>query len=142
MSKRLILCAASLIFASALPAQTLAAPMAPAVLTQDPIQARPVNQLNLDFTLVNATGYGIAAVQISPTKQQEWGGNILDEELGDGEAVDISFHPQADAARWDLQITWSDESEQVYWIGLNLTEISQLTLYYDEATGKTSATIE
>jgi len=142
MSKRLILCAASLIFASALPAQTLAAPMAPAVLTQDQIQAKPVDdELNLDFTLVNATGYGIASVKISPSKQESWDENVLDEELEDGDSIDISFDPSENSALWDLQITWSDESGAVYWTGLNLTEISSVTLYYDKDSGKTTAKV-
>lgn len=111
----------------------------PAVST--PMHAKAVDELNLDFVLQNATGYDIAGIQISPSDLNEWGPNILKGTLKDGGAVKISFHPEADAEYWDLQITWTD-GEKVYWTELNLTEISKLTLYYDEDTEETSADAE
>ncbi|MGV3525102.1 MAG: hypothetical protein ACO1RX_12800 [Candidatus Sericytochromatia bacterium] len=107
------------------------------------VHAVPVDdELNLDFTLVNATGYDIAEVRISPASEESWGDNILEDGLADGEAAELSFHPDADAALWDLRITWADDDGSVFWRKLNLTEISKLTLKYDDETGKTTAVKE
>ncbi|MGV3525103.1 MAG: hypothetical protein ACO1RX_12805 [Candidatus Sericytochromatia bacterium] len=104
------------------------------------VRAVPMDdELNLDFTLVNATGYDIAEVRIGPASEESWGENILEEGLADGEEVELSFHPDADAALWDIRITWDDGSGSVYWRKLNLTEISRLTLKYDDESGKTTA---
>lgn len=122
-----------------LPASQAMATSAPAAGVR--LQAEAVDELNLDFVLQNATGYDIAGIQISPSDLNEWGPNILKGTLKDGGAVKISFHSAAEAEYWDLQITWAD-GEKVYWTELNLTEISQLTLYYDEESGETSADAE
>lgn len=138
MKKSLVLGAASLLFMSSvlLPANSMTAEVAPAQKTQ---MQRVAEELNLDFTLINATGYDIESIQISPASEKEWGDNILEDVLADGDGVDISFHPEADAAKWDMQITWSDGGDRVYWYNLNLTEISEITLKYNEDTGKTTA---
>ena len=120
--------------------QAMAIPAKP-LLQSQALQAEAVAELNLDFVLTNATGYDISGIQISPTSEEDWGKNILKGKLKDGGSAEISFHSEADAEYWDLQITFSD-GEKVYWTELNLTEISQLTLYYDEESGETSADAE
>jgi hypothetical protein len=122
-----------------LPTSQAMATSTPAVST--PMHAKAVDELNLDFVLQNATGYDISGIQISPTSEEDWGKNILKGKLKDGGSASISFHPEAEAEYWDLQITFSD-GEVVYWTELNLTEISKLTLYYDDESGETSADAE
>ena len=96
-------------------------------------------ELNLDFTLINSTGYGIKEIYIGPSSQDDWGKNIIKKPLKDGEKLDITFHPEAAAVKWDVKIVWVDPGNPVQWLGLKLTEIKTLQLFYDEKTDKTSA---
>lgn len=102
----------------------------------------PVENAALDFQLSNATGHSIAGLYLSPTGVDTWGDNILpSSDFADGAALAISFHPEAEAANWDMRADWADDSEEayVYWIGLDLTQIQSLTLHYDASSGQTSA---
>ena len=109
--------------------------------------AKPMQNATLDFELVNNTGFNLSGLYLGPTGTDSWGDNILEEDLESGQSVDISFHPEAEATKWDLRADWSmedeeDSQEYVYWIGLSLDEISRLTLSYNKSTGKTSAKAE
>ncbi len=99
----------------------------------------------LDFTLVNKTGWAIKEIYIAPSTQEEWepsDKNVLPRRLKDEESVDITFHPKTTAPKWDLKIVWVDGGDAVEWLGFNLTEISKITLFYDEKTEKTTAETE
>jgi len=99
----------------------------------------------LDFTLVNKTGWAIKEIYIAPSTQEEWeptDKNVLPRSLKDEESVDITFHPRTSAPKWDLKIVWVDGGDAVEWIGFDLTEISKITLFYDEKTDKTTAETE
>ena len=99
-------------------------------------------ELNLDFQLVNSTGYSIKEVFIAPTSTTEWGDNILKAALKDGETLKVSFHPKATATKWDLRIVWEDDGKAVMWTDYKLTDIEKITLKYDEDTEKTTAKVE
>jgi hypothetical protein len=97
----------------------------------------------LDFTLVNKTGYGIKEVYIAPSASTTWEENIIDEVLENGEEVEVKFDPKGKhPAKWDIMIVFVDDNEKVYWKGAKLTEISKLTLTYNRETGQTSAAVE
>jgi hypothetical protein len=99
----------------------------------------------LDFTLVNKTGYAIKEIYIAPSSQEEWTDedkNVLPRSLEDEESVDITFHPKSTAEKWDLKIVWVDGGDAVEWLGFDLTEISKITLFYNEKTEKTTAETE
>jgi hypothetical protein len=98
----------------------------------------------LDFTLVNKTGYDIKAVHVAPSASTEWGDNILEDTLADGESVSITFQPKAGSiAKWDFLVSWEDESDpDVHWTGYKLAEINKITLKYDRKSNKTSAVVE
>ena len=98
--------------------------------------------LNLDFELVNGTGYAIKEIYISPASVADWQQNILSESMDDGESAEITFNPEADAALWDMKIVWVDPGEDVVWQGLDLTKISKLTLRYNAENNETSAEAE
>lgn len=98
----------------------------------------------LDFTLVNSTGYGIKKVYIGRTDNPDWTEDmevLHGREFKNGASLDITFHPKATAAKWDLRVEWSDGDTPVNWYGLDLTKIEKLTLLYNKDTGKTSARI-
>jgi hypothetical protein len=99
----------------------------------------------LDFTIVNKTGYDIKALYIGATGTGDW---TKDDEVlhgktfKNGAALKIEFHPKAKAAKWDIMVAWADGSGNEEWEGLNLTQIEKLTLVYDEGKDVTSAIIE
>jgi hypothetical protein len=93
-----------------------------------------------DFTLVNATGYDIDAVYLSPSSQESWGNDVMGQDvLVNGMTVKIVFHPSAQAASWDLKVKWRDPGyPAVVWHGLDLAKINKLTLKYNKDTDVTS----
>ncbi len=83
-----------------------------------------------DFTLHNDTGVEIHEVYVSPSKVGDWEEDILgDDTLDDGESVEISFNDRPNVAKWDLMIKDGD-GNSIEWGGLDLTEISEVTLHY------------
>ncbi len=99
----------------------------------------------LDFTLVNKTGYDIKQVSVGPTGDKDWTPEdevLKSRAFKNGDSLDIKFHPKEKAENWDLKIEWTDGSPSVEWLKLNLTKIEKVTLKYDKASDKTSAVIE
>jgi len=68
---------------------------------------------DLDFTLVNKTGYDIKEVYVGPTTSEEWGPNLLKQVLKDGMALELKFHEKATAPKWDIKSEYTD-SESDY----------------------------
>lgn len=98
--------------------------------------------LNLDFELINKTGWAIKEVYISPSASDNWEENIMTSPLKDGEILEVSFSPGQASKKWDLKIVWVDGGDDVFWRGYDLSEISKLTLFYDEKSDETSAKAE
>ena len=98
--------------------------------------------LDLDFELVNGTGWAIKEVYISPATVNDWQENILSEQMADGDSGQVTFNPEADADKWDMKIVWVDEGEDVVWKNLDLSKISKLTLRYNADTDETTAEVE
>ncbi|PIQ28848.1 hypothetical protein COW36_09645 [bacterium (Candidatus Blackallbacteria) CG17_big_fil_post_rev_8_21_14_2_50_48_46] len=142
MNKKLFL----LLAATALTSVTLAMPGQSFALdntmTSKPPVVRVDDELDLDFDLVNETGYAISAVYLSPTSVEEWGPNIAPDDLPSGASGHIHFSPGATAAKWDLKVDWADGSPSSVWTELDLTEISTLTLHYDRETDTATAHAE
>ena len=93
-----------------------------------------------DFTLVNSTGVEIHALYVSPADQNEWGSDILGKDtLADGQSAEITFSPKEEAEKWDLRVE-DGEGNSIEWSDLDLTEISKVTLNYDD--GKATADVE
>jgi hypothetical protein len=98
----------------------------------------------LDFNLANETGYSIKKVYIGPSNNPEWTDDmevLHGRTFKSGADLDITFSPKTRAAKWDLRVEWAPPYEKdapVNWYGLDLTQIEQITLLYDEKTGKTS----
>ncbi len=96
----------------------------------------------LDFKLVNRTGYDLKELFIGPTSSEDWGDNILKRPLKDGASIEIKFNPKASAAKWDLKVVYEVDDTSVQWLGYDLKEITTITLFYDKKTDKTSAKTE
>lgn len=85
-----------------------------------------------DFTLVNRTGLHIVEVYLSSSATDAWEEDVLGVDvLEDGASVDIHFSPKEKAKLWDLKIVDSD-GDDVIWTGLQLNQISRVTLRYDK----------
>jgi hypothetical protein len=97
-------------------------------------------ELNLDFTLVNKTGYDIKEIYVGPTSVDEWGDNILKEVLKDGQALELKFHEKASAEKWDIKVIYAD-GETAWWKGYKLTDITKISLFWS-ADKKSTATVE
>ena len=100
---------------------------------------------DLDFTLVNKTGYDIKKIFIAPSSQDEWSEEDrvkLPGSIRDGNSVDVTFNSKASANKWDLKIVWVDGGDSVEWHSFNLTKISKITLFYNNKTEETTAETE
>jgi hypothetical protein len=97
-------------------------------------------ELNLDFTLVNKTGYDIKEIYVGPTSVDEWGDNILKEVLKDGQALELKFNEKASAEKWDIKVIYAD-GETAWWKGYKLTDITKISLFWS-ADKKSTATVE
>jgi len=95
-------------------------------------------ELNLDFTLHNATGKVLKEVYVGPNSSDEWGSDVMGKDVvGDGESVHLSFHPKATAKHWDLKIVF-DDGKATVWTDFDLTTIDDITISYKD--GKPWAT--
>ena len=93
-----------------------------------------------DFTLVNKTGVEIHSLHVSPADADKWGPDILGKDtLEDGQSVEIKFHRDEDAEKWDLRIE-DKGGNAIEWEDLNLMKISKITLHYQD--GKATAEVE
>src|SRR5256885_8657992 len=105
----------------------------------------PGAELNLDFELVNKTGYDIKALYIGPSANKDWTEDmevLHGRTFANGSSLDITFNPKARAERWDIMVEWVGEYDNDQWLNLKLTEISKVTLTYNRKTDETHASIE
>lgn len=93
-----------------------------------------------DFSLVNATGYEIAELYVAPSQSADWQEDVLGQDvLGDGQQANISFSRNSDTCHWDLKVVYSDDNTTAEWGGVNLCELSVVTIKYNADSGETSA---
>lgn len=96
-----------------------------------------------DFTLVNATGYAISHVYVSPSNENSWGDDILGKDvMAEDEVLPIKFSRRAAGCKWDLKVTYEDDDSSVVWRGFDLCEVSKITIKYNRKTDTTSASTE
>lgn len=96
-----------------------------------------------DFTLVNATGYVISAVYVSPSNQDSWEEDILGKDtMDDEETLPIRFSRADKSCKWDLKVTYEDDDSSVVWRGFDLCQISKITIKYNRKSDTTSALTE
>ncbi len=113
--------------------------------TSAPAKADEKSNPELDFTIVNKTGYDIKELSIGATGTGDWAKEdevLKGKTFADGDSLEIKFSPRATAANWDIKVVWADGSGGEEWIKLNLTEIEKATLVYDKDKDETSAIIE
>ena len=85
-----------------------------------------------DFTLVNKTGVEIHELYVLPHSADDWQEDVLGQDtLAPGQSVHIKFSPKEKAKLWDLKVV-DGEGNGIEWEGLNLLEISEVTLHYKD----------
>ncbi|MBL6852206.1 MAG: hypothetical protein ISS15_17235 [Alphaproteobacteria bacterium] len=103
------------------------------------LAALPAEAARQNFTLINDTGYTIREVYVSPVSTNSWEEDVMgQDELEDGQSVDITFPHHAGGCYWDLKVVYDDDSD-AYWKNFNLCTISEITLNYNRRSGKTWA---
>jgi hypothetical protein len=96
-----------------------------------------------DFKLVNKTGYELKAIYVSPAKSDDWGDNIMgDQVVGDGMTVNVHFSPKAHTCHWDLKVTYSDDDSNAVWGNVDLCTVEKITIFYDRKSDVTKATFD
>ena len=134
--------------ANAKPANSAAstpAPATPASSNANTEKSDNASNADLDFTLVNKTGYDIKEVLVGPSATKDWSPDmeiLKGRAFKDGATMEVKFHPKATAENWDIKVEWADGSPSEEWLKLNLTKIEKVTLKYDKAADKTTAIIE
>ena len=104
-----------------------------------------IQNANLDFKLVNSTGYAIKELYIGPSSNKNWTDDmevLHGGTFANGGSLKITFNPKATAEKWDIMVAWDDGSPNDEWYGLKLTEIDKVTLTYDRSKNETYASYE
>lgn len=108
------------------------------IVNSDKKSAAPVS-ITSTFKVINNTGVDIYSLFITPSIQEDWSENILDNVvLTNNTYVDVDFIFTADALVWDIQIMDKDNNPiELY--GLDFTNCSTdggtIVLTYDSKTG-------
>jgi hypothetical protein len=95
----------------------------------------------LDFTIVNQTGYSIKLLYIGPSNNPEWTDDmeiLKGRVFKTGTQMPIRFNPKTKAKKWDIMVKWTDGSKSAQWIGLDLSTIEKLTILYNADTDETT----
>jgi hypothetical protein len=96
-----------------------------------------------DFKLLNKTGYELKALYVSPSKSDDWGDDILGQDvLSDGQVVNVHFSPKTRTCKWDLKVTYSDDDSNAVWGNIDLCTVERITIYYDRKNDVTKATFD
>ena len=90
-----------------------------------------------DFTLVNKSPFKIVGFWVAPADSDDWEENILDGmSVASNESIDITFDNANNVTWWNFRIKdssgkiWNWEKKKY-----NLTQISELTYYYNGSLG-------
>jgi len=94
---------------------------------------------NLDFSLLNRTGYVISEVYVSSASSNDWEEDVMGSDvLANSESVDIEFEQGSKGCQWDMKVVY-DDGEEAVWENLNLCSTSKVSLRYDRKKGTTWA---
>nr|WP_321502866.1 hypothetical protein [uncultured Dethiosulfovibrio sp.] len=81
-----------------------------------------------DFVLINKTGVDIYVVYVSPSDSDDWGEDVMDEDiLPNGESVMIEFPGKQRDSMWDIRVE-DEDGDYLEWHGFNLKRVSEIVL--------------
>lgn len=88
-----------------------------------------------DFHITNNTGVTIYKFFVSPSDEEKWGPDLLGEtRIADGSGGTVRFKPEVTAQYWDIMVKDIDDVG-IYFYGLDLFEISEVTLTIEDGEG-------
>ncbi|ULQ59166.1 hypothetical protein K7I13_11765 [Brucepastera parasyntrophica] len=88
--------------------------------------------LDLDFTLINGTGVDIYEVYVSPVESDDWGDDILEDDiLFDEEDMLITFGDQHTSRYWDI-LCIDEDYDEYYLEEIDLTEVSLIIVVWED----------
>ncbi len=102
-----------------------------------PLSAHTYSDSNkgvLDFTFVNNTGKTLFAFFVTETKDEDWGDDLLPEDLVETEdEVDVTFDDDDDGdCHWDVKVSLDDDDTKFWYVrGIDLCEVSKLTFFLE-----------
>jgi len=99
---------------------------------------------DLDFALVNETGYVIEEVYLSPTGAADWQENVISGDVLENTQIGriaFSIGGAQEKCLWDLRVVYSDRAT-AEWGQVNLCHTNRVVLRYDRNSGKTMADIQ
>jgi hypothetical protein len=102
-------------------------------------------QSELDFMLVNDTGYPIKAVYVTAHSAADWDAPVYRKRFESGESIMIKFSPRTTIKNYDLKVDWYEADgggSSIWEKGYDLTQIESITLKYNKQTDVTSAIIK
>ena len=90
-----------------------------------------------DFTLVNKSPFKIVGFWVAPADSDNWEENILEGmSVGSNESIDITFDNSNNVTWWNFRIKDSSGKTRNWERKkYNLTQISELTYYYNGSLG-------
>ena len=81
-----------------------------------------------DFVIVNDTGRTLMTLNVSPTGEEEWGPDLLGEQvMEEGVTATVTFDVDDGRCLWDLRASFEDGAVGD-WRAIDLCEISTITL--------------
>lgn len=101
--------------------------------------ATPALAEDWDFILVNSTGKELKGYELSPAGAGTWAKNKVEEDikregnLKNGARTTIRFDKAASQCKYDLKVTFADESSAV-WSSINVCDAAYVTLKYVNGT--------
>ena len=95
------------------------------------------------FLLINATGYPINQLSVSPTDLGFWTPNILrPPEIRAGERRQVTFNAPTSYCQADMKASFADGGTPAVWQNLNLCTLTKIKLVYDRMSGITTASYD
>jgi len=95
------------------------------------------------FLLINATGYPISQVAVSPSLLNIWTPNVLrPPPIKAGERRQVTFNAPTSYCQADMQVGFADGGAPAIWQNLNLCTLTKIKLVYDRASGITTASYD
>ncbi|QCK84414.1 hypothetical protein E8L99_00695 [Phreatobacter aquaticus] len=99
-------------------------------------------QAQQDFVLVNRTGYTIDEVYVSAASRNSWGDDLMgDDSLEEGQQLNVRFPRGASECSFDIKVVYDDQ-ETAEFRGVNLCQVSKVTIFYSRSAGTTRFTVE
>jgi hypothetical protein len=95
------------------------------------------------FLLINATGYPISQLSVSPTDLGFWTPNVLrPPEIKAGERRQVTFNAPTTYCQADMKAGFADGGAPAVWQNLNLCTLTKIKLVYDRMSGITTASYD